>query len=224
MAIPTSQRQSVYALSQHTDMSIHQISKALDIPRSTIRNILDRGPTPDLEDGLQDPFTPETSQRVYDFVRHSPASRRKSWKTVATKLGLNCTRQTMNKQAKTQDLKRCKAVKKPWLTDKARTIRWNTGIEWQEKDQRHTIFSDESAMQNGRPKDVFVTRYPSEKFEEDCLCPTFRRLASTMVWGAIGYGFKSDLIFWDHKDWGKITGKGYLEHILPQVQRDYWTL
>jgi hypothetical protein len=45
-----------------------------------------------------------------------------------------------------------------------------------------------------------------------------------MIWGAIGYGFKSELIFWDHKAHGKITGAGYLAYILPQVEKDFLAL
>jgi hypothetical protein len=36
-------------------------------------------------------------------------------------------------------------------------------------------------MQNGGPKDIYVTRHPNEKDDIDCLRPTFRKLASCMV-------------------------------------------
>jgi hypothetical protein len=64
---------------------------------------------------------------------------------------------------------------------------------------------------------VFVTRYLSEKYASDYLSPTFKKYNSVIGWGSIGYRFKGRLVFWDSTKWRKITGKGYLEHILLQV-------
>jgi hypothetical protein len=78
MTIPASQRQYIWALHKYTKLSGRQISRALDIPWSTIQNIIDRGPTPDPDYESQHPFAPVTSQRIYEFFRHSPTSRHKS--------------------------------------------------------------------------------------------------------------------------------------------------
>jgi hypothetical protein len=44
-----------------------------------------------------------------------------------------------------------------------------------------------------------MTRHLDEQYDNDYLRPTFRKLASTIIQGAIGYGYKSELVFWDHK-------------------------
>jgi hypothetical protein len=71
-------------------------------------------------------------------------------------------------------------------------------------------------MQNGGPKNVWITRQPGkeEAYREECLQPVFCKLDQCMIWGAIAVGHKSPLVFWD-KSRGNMTALGYQEHILP---------
>ena len=71
----------------------------LQILRTTLRCVLDRGITPEPVGGLildPGPFTLDTSRRLYDLVRRSASSCCKSWTTVAAELGLSASRKKMD--------------------------------------------------------------------------------------------------------------------------------
>jgi DDE superfamily endonuclease len=66
-------------------------------------------------------------------------------------------------------------------------------------DWANIIFSDESSVEIGKQfRQIRVWRYTGEKFEEDCLTPTFKSgRRSVMVWGCFAKGLKGPLIFCD---------------------------
>ncbi len=56
---------------------------------------------------------------------------------------------------------------------------------------------------------MLVIKDPFTKFCENCSKPNFEKMMSCMVWGSIGLGYKSKLIFWDHETHDTTTAKGY---------------
>jgi hypothetical protein len=65
-----------------------------------VKETLDRGFTlerPGFIPEIQDPFSPNTSQRIYDLVRRSLTSRRKTGQAVATELSLDISIKKMRR-------------------------------------------------------------------------------------------------------------------------------
>ncbi len=90
-------------------------------------------------------------------------------------------------------------------------------LERQAYDWSIVMFPDESAMQNGIPQGIFDTKGLYERYERDCFALKYRKLRSYLAWGAITFGCKSELLFWDSKAHVKINAEGYIDHILPVV-------
>jgi IS30 family transposase len=92
MTLSSYKRHSIHCLHQYSLLSKRQIATTLDLPRTTVKETLDRGLTlerPGFIPKIQDPFSPNTSQRIYDLVRRSLTSRRKTWQAVVTELSLD---------------------------------------------------------------------------------------------------------------------------------------
>jgi transposase len=103
------------------------------------------------------------------------------------------------------------ALRKPFVSGKNRQkrLKWckerkNWNIEW-----NYIIWSDESRytlhQSDGRQR---VWRLPKEKYDVDCLVPTFKHGGGgVMVWGCFVNNCLGPLVVID----GKINGKGYQE-------------
>ena len=113
MTLSSYKRHSVHALYQYSSISWYQIVRTLELPRTTIRYILNRGLTsePEFIPEIQDPISPNTSQCIYELVRCSLTSRRKTWRAVVAELSLD-TSKKIRYWARSRDMKRYKAVKK----------------------------------------------------------------------------------------------------------------
>ena len=84
------------------------------------------------------------------------------------------------------------------------------------------IWTDECAVNvGGAAGNLWVTRRPGEEYESDCIQPTFRKLSLCMIWGAITGKEKGPMIVWDKENWGNITAKAYIQHVVPTVH-EFW--
>ena len=63
-------------------------------------------------------------------------------------------------------------------------------MEWE-----RIIWTDEASVEVGKDsRECLVWRRPGERYEQDCLAPTFKSgRKSIMVWGCISYG---DVVHW----------------------------
>ena len=64
---------------------------------------------------------------------------------------------------------------------------------------KRIIWSDEASFEIGENvRQIRVLRKADEKYNQDCLAPSFKSgRSSVMIWGAIAYGFKSELVIMD---------------------------
>jgi hypothetical protein len=70
-----------------------------------------------------------------------------------------------------------------------------------------------------RPKaleGVYVTRRPEEKYHESCCVPKLRTYSSWTIHGSISVFSKGPMVVME-KEWGRLTGKGHRERVLPWV-------
>ena len=81
------------------------------------------------------------------------------------------------------------------------------------------VWSDECSFEVGERGRIWVTRRQSEQYCQHCLKSTYRSgRCSIMVWGALGWGFKSPLVFMEREEGAKgITSKAYLHQVLEPV-------
>jgi hypothetical protein len=90
------------------------------------------------------------------------------------------------------------------------------------------IWTDECSFVTGERDRLFITRRKGERYHKDCIQSVYRSgRTSFMVWGAIGYGWKSKLIFLDKCTDPESKGQGqrginsfdYGDQILPYLKR-----
>lgn len=115
---------------------------------------------------------------------------------------------------------------KPFLDAEVKQKRLDQGLrfqDWAEGDWEDVIFSDEAAFNCDQLSGtIWVTRKPSEEYDEDCLVPKFQKLTTVMVWGAICGSQKSQLVIWETKEWGKINSETYIQRIICPVFYPWW--
>jgi hypothetical protein len=121
------------------------------------------------------------------------------------------------------------AKKVPYLTKKQKAARMAWARKFQDftmEDWSNIIWSDECYIYLGdNHGQIYVTRRPDEKMEEDCLIPTFKQSSvRVMVWGSIMHGVKGPLIVLEYPGGkgGGMNSKRYREQVLDRVLLDYW--
>jgi len=81
------------------------------------------------------------------------------------------------------------------------------------------VWSDECSFELGKGGTEWVTHTQGERFCLDCIQFRFRSGSSkVMIWGAIGYGWKSDLVFLEgHGPRGGVTIEDYRQQVLEPI-------
>jgi hypothetical protein len=99
------------------------------------------------------------------------------------------------------DLKRCTAQYMPFLSIKAKAQRLAYSREHKSdtlNNWKATIFTDEASVRLDGHCRTWVTRKTGEAYREECMVPRLHcGRASCMVWGAIYYGGRSELVCFD---------------------------
>lgn len=84
---------------------------------------------------------------------------------------------------------------------------------------KQVAWSDEVTFETGKRGKIYVTRRPEEKNCRECIQSVYRSgRVSVMVWAAIGWDWKSELVFLERKE-GKrgICSTAYKEQVLDAV-------
>jgi transposase len=169
-------------------------------------NLLRSGRPPALNNNEKDALTYEVTQ-----------NRRASIHEAINTLGLNCSQTTALKTLHEAGITSHVAAKKPFISEKHAAAR----VSWCEKHKKKTvsdwkqvIFSDESSVEIGKQsRQIRVWRSIGERFNTDCLAPTFKSgRKSVMVWGCFAGGIKGPLVFCDENKEGseRINSNTYI--------------
>jgi len=89
-------------------------------------------------------------------------------------------------------------------------------VNWTVNAWATVIWSDEATFMTGERGRLYITRRVWEKSHPDCIQSVYRLgRTSFMVWGAIGWGWKSKLVFLERRH-GKrgINSRDYAEQVL----------
>jgi hypothetical protein len=123
---------------------------------------------------------------------------------------------------KAHGYRRCVACKRPFISKKQAAERLAFALKyrwWGTADWKKVVWSNEATFETGKRGKIWVTRRPEEKNHLDYIQSVYRSgRVSIMVWGAIGWDWKSPLILLTkEKGMRGICSKVYLNQVLEPV-------
>ncbi|TVY31395.1 Transposable element Tc1 transposase, partial [Lachnellula subtilissima] len=234
---PTPVRVTVRNL-QRDGKSQRQIASQTSLPRRTIRRILHqesshrerkkKAPKPHL-------MSTREIRRCIRHIAQNWATRRLSFSQVKAQLGVQASIRTIRRELRAAGYRRCIACPRPYISRQQAKKRlgfalqhrwWGTsdfaacredgrlGGDW-----RKVIWSDEATFEVGKSGRIWVTRRVDEKCCTDCIRSIYRSgRFSVMIWGAIGWDYKSPLVFLEKLPGRKgICSKAYLQQVLEPI-------
>lgn len=115
--------------------------------------------------------------------------------------------------------RRCVACGRPFITEKQARKRLEFAhkhLYWTINNWARVVWSDEASFMTGERGRVFITRRPWKRHHKDCIKSIYRSgRTSFMIWDAIGWGYKSKLVFLEKNSGCKgINSKAYAEQVL----------
>lgn len=220
--------------------SQRKIAQSFDpvVPRATVESIIHKYKQKETVENAKRSGRPsKLSERDSNALKHiALKNRRMPIKGINKELStaVSVSDITARRKLHEQGFKRCRAAKKPFISDinAKKRLEWcQARKNWDLEKWSKIIWSDECSVEvKGTSKRVFVWRKPGERFLPDCLTPTFKSgRVSIMMWGCfIGNRLgplvmtptgrmnsekytefleNSFLSFWDHLDYGTILAQ-----------------
>ena len=160
----------------------------------------------------------------YLYERLSLNDRRASSKALKRDFrdasGHSVSTRTVRRRLLKARLKGCIAAKKPMLTAKHRTTRFNWAKErrnWKREDWAKILWSDESVFEIVPGRRVRVRRRVGEKYHPDCLVSTVKfGGGKVQVWGCMCRDGVGSLHVVD----GRLNASAYIDLISPTLKDD----
>lgn len=107
-----------------------QIASQLGITQRQVQKACtDERPTPRKARGQRRKLSEETVDEVIEFITQSKETRRMSFKELIERLELPVTKNTLRKALARRGYHRCKALRKPPLSDRTRRLRLTWALE-----------------------------------------------------------------------------------------------
>jgi transposase len=211
-------------------LSYGQINKKTGLTRSTIQRMVKAKSSRSARKGKPIKKRALTTQQITRMIKWLSASwdnRRASYSEIKRQLNLNCSTSSICRALRAHGYHRCVACKRPFINKKqaekrlafCHKYRW-----WGTTDWKKVFWSDESTFETGKRGKIYVTRRPEEKNCQSCIQSVYRSgRVSVMVWGCIGWDFKSPLIFLEREEGRKgICSTAYLKQILEPYVFELW--
>ena len=181
--------------------------------------------TPKTMRGRPKKLTPDDRKKLIEMATQSAENRRKPFAEIAKLCGITACETVLRRAFEDEGYHRRVARKKPFLNEisKQQRLEWCLAHrQWTVENWMRVIWTDEASFAVGGVRGrIWVTRSPEEEYNEDCLVPKFKKLSGLMIWRAFIGIEKGPLVFWDSKNWGKITALSYSTHILPYLYH-FW--
>lgn len=221
---PTPTRSRVITLANDAHIGPHAISSLTGVPESSVRNIVESGsarrPGRD-RPGRPSILSPERVDEVIQFLGHDFNRRKLSWKALISECKLDCSPTTLKRALAERGYHKCVACPKPFISESARQQRllfieehghWSW--EWED-----VVWSDESTFYTGKQRKAMVIRTNKERYCSYTCQNRYRSgRASFAVWAAVGWNYKSPLVFLEgHGARGGCTKKDYINQVLIPV-------
>jgi hypothetical protein len=226
--IPTKHKEAIRQLHWFGHVPVSLIMVRYRLGETSVRRILSydyperrrpnrTGPTFLLSDAKVD--------EIINYLSESWEHRILKYDVLHAELELKCSVSTLERRLKQRGYFRCTACQKPYLT-KAQVIArylWAMAHIFWHTEWLKVLWSDEvTFLIGGRTAKEKVTRKRGERQCETCIQHQFHRGGTVPVnaWGAIGYGYKSPLLFLHGSGKkGAFTQRDYLSQILaPYIE------
>jgi len=214
MPFSTEQKALVVGM-REAGMPVTEISWKLHMNIRTIYSIIKRKSTRGTV------VTPKRSGRpkiisddhLKTLAEASKANRRATMTEIAHSLPFPISKPTARKALASKGIRSRIAAKKPFLSERHTKARLEFALahkEWTTEDWKRVVWTDESTFEIGKySRQPRVLRAVGEKYIKECLAPTFKSgRTSLMIWGAISYNKKSEIVFMDKN---RRTGTDYIE-------------
>jgi hypothetical protein len=210
--------------------SKHEISRLTSVPRSTVQDILKSGSSRRTRKGKEYKkkiLGIREIRRVLRYVTASWDNRRASYTRVRQELGLNCSTTTLRRTLRSLGYRRCVACPRPFINQDAaaRRLAFAKKYQWWPMTAwKRVLWSDEAIFELGKRGQIWVTPRPDEKACQNCIKSVYRSgRVSIMLWGAIGWDWKSPLVFLEHEECHRgICSHAYTNQILNPVVIPYY--
>jgi len=219
---PTPSKRTSRVLSRYAHMSVRKISTATGIPKSTVHDQLKASTSRTREKrkrGRKHKIDDDTIHKMIASLQGHYKERVKHWSELRSDWGLDCTDQTLSNAFQRYGYHKCKACQKGLISplNIARRHEFaqahtETSIDF----WKRVVFTDELHFARNNRSVDYVIRAPGQRFCSDCI--QVRRQTTNVeysVWGAVGWNFKSPLIFYGKTGLrGGFTGEDYLRDCL----------
>ncbi|KAF4630689.1 hypothetical protein G7Y89_g7443 [Cudoniella acicularis] len=214
------------------------IFKQLGVPRASARSICKDKSSRTTRKGKQYHHLLLSIRAIRQIIRHiarNHGTHRLTFEQVRQQLGLVASARTIRRELRKNGYRRCIACPRPFISRAqgkrrlafAREHQWWGTSDYaahrddgkQGGDWRKVIWSDEATFDTGKDGRVWVTRRVDEKCCPDCIKSIYRSgRSSVMIWGALGWDYKSPLVFMEKLPGRKgICSKAYLQEVLEPV-------
>ena len=149
-------------------------------------------------------------------------SRSFSWENLAKDCGLQCSWTTVRRAMNQAGYHRCRRCKRPFISKANIEKRYSYAIEHSDLSTDHWkqhIYSDVAAFNTSAEGIKWATCKVKERYHKDCIQSSFwSGRSSFMIWAAIGWNYKSPLIFVEGSGKrGGMVQKDYEEQILKPI-------
>lgn len=204
--------------------SSYQISRELNLKRSTIRDFLKKFKlTGDTTTHHSDGRPRKTSvQDDRAIVRESKRDRRQPLAEIQVNVLPNVSIRTIKRRLLEHEIKKWRAANRPKIDAiiARKRLEWALRYkDWTWEDWVRVVWSDECSVEKGAdPRQVWVFRTPYEKWHKDCINPSQHSgRVSVMIWGCFAGGIKGPIVVVV----GRIDSKRYLKEVCEEVLLDF---
>ena len=194
---------------------------------------LKNDPTRNETRGRKKVITPEQIRRMEIILENEGLEGRGlTWEQLGMEAGIKATKLTIKNTMGSLDYQKCLACQRVWQSPRNCANRMEYARIMLEKypepeDWDRVRWSDEVNFGWGAQHQLRITRKPGERYCVDCAQhreePKAKDEKRFQCWAAVGYNFKSDIIFYDvpRKTNGKISHRVYRDQILEPVVKPW---
>jgi hypothetical protein len=221
--IPTKHKEAIRQLYGFAKVPVELLMMRYKLGRSTINKVLEYD-KPEREritrTGRPSLLTDRQVDEIIEYTSETWDHRVLDYTYLHDELELECSMETLERRLKQRGYFRCTACQKPYLTAAQVIGRflWAIAHIFWTKEWLKVLWSDEvTFLVGGRTVKQKVTRKKGERTHPTCIQYQFHCGGAVPVnaWGAIGYGYKSPLLFVDGSGKkGAFTQKDYLTQVL----------
>ena len=201
--IPTKHKEAIRQLHWFAKVPICQLEARYKLGNSTIRRILAYDTPERARPNRRGPAQKLTDARVDEIIEYCSENwehRIVKYDVLCKELNLPCTPSTLQRRLHQRGYYRCTACQKPYLTaaQVIGRLLWAIAHIFWHQEWLKVLWSDKvTFLIGGRTCKEKVTRKKGERIHPTCIQHQLHRGHTTPVnaWGAIGYGYKSPLLF-----------------------------